>query len=302
MRPLLDRFLEHLETEVRASVHTIRAYRRDVEVFLDGLEEQLGRPAGPEDLTVRAIRGHLAQLHRTLAPSTVARKLSVLRTFGEFLRREGLVEDNPVLLVQRPRQGQKLPVALPPEDVLLLVENPTAGPRQLRDRALLEILYGGGLRVGECVGLDLDHLRWERDRLMVRVVSGKGGKDRVVPLGRPAAQAVRAYLSVRDALLTPGSPPQALFIANRGGRLGARTARNLVYRRCEDTGARARVGPHGLRHSFATHLLQSGCDIRTIQTMLGHSSLSTTQRYTRLDMGQIMDVYEKAHPRAHEPE
>ncbi len=294
--------MEHLETEVRASPHTLRAYARDVRAFLDGLESRIGRPARPTDLTVRAVRGHLAELHRRLAPSTVARKLSVLRTFGEFLRREGELEDNPVLLVQRPRLGATLPVALPPEDVRNIVEAPGSDPRERRDRALLEILYGGGLRVSECVGLDVDHLRWERGRLMVRVVSGKGGKDRVVPVGRSAARALRAYLAVRDQLRRPRSPVHALFLGDGGARMGARSARNLVYRRCEETGARARVGPHGLRHSFATHLLQSGCDIRTIQSMLGHASLSTTQRYTRLDMGQILDVYERAHPRAHEPE
>src|SRR5690606_14528987 len=162
---------------------------------------------------------------------------------------------------------------------------------------ILEVLYGAGLRVGECVALDLDHLRWDRDELTIRVVAGKGNKDREVPLGAPGAAALRAYLAVRELLLAPAhrrsqeacptgqkriKAEQALFLGQRGRRLGDRSVRALVYRRCLATGARARVGPHGLRHSFATHLLEGGCDLRSIQAMLGHASLSTTQRYTHL--------------------
>jgi site-specific recombinase XerD len=303
MRDALARFVEHLQRQVRASPHTVRAYHRDIAQFLDTVQEQTGQPPVPADLEVRQLRAHLATLHGRRAPSTMARKLSALRRFGEFLRREGLVEDNEAALIQNPKRGQRLPVALAVEDVTAMIEEAAPAPddpKARRDRAVLEVLYGAGLRVSECVGLDLSHLRWEGERLLVRVIQGKGGKDRIVPLGRPAAQALREYLALRPLLLRPDSPAQAVFIGNRGGRLSDRQARYLVERRSTEC-APARISPHGLRHSFATHLLDSGCDLRTIQSMLGHASLSTTQRYTHLTMGRLMDVYEKAHPRARAP-
>jgi integrase/recombinase XerC len=286
---------------VRASPHTVRAYHRDIAQFLDTVEERHGRPATPTDLDVRGVRAHLATLHGRRAPSTMARKLSALRSFGEFLRQQGAVDDNAVALVQNPRRGQRLPVALPVDDVTAMIEAPVPDdPRARRDRAVLEVLYGAGLRVSECVALDLSRLRWEGERLLVRVVRGKGGKDRIVPLGRPAAQALREYLELRPLLVQLRSPAEAVFLGNRGGRLSDRQVRYLVEQRSTEN-AHARISPHGLRHSFATHLLDSGCDLRAIQSMLGHASLSTTQRYTHLTMGKLMDVYEKAHPRARLP-
>jgi tyrosine recombinase XerC len=301
MRDALARFVEHLQRQVRASPHTVRAYHRDVAQFLDTVHERTGREPTPADLDVRQVRAHLATLHGKRATATLARKLSALRRFGEFLRREGAAEDNAVALVQNPKRGQRLPVALPVTDVTAMIEAPAPDdPRARRDRAVLEVLYGAGLRVSECVGLDLSHLRWEGERLLVRVVRGKGGKDRIVPLGRPAARALREYLELRSRLVRPKSPAEAVFLGNRGGRLSDRQVRYLVEQRSTEQ-AHATISPHGLRHSFATHLLDSGCDLRTIQSMLGHASLSTTQRYTHLTMGKLMDVYEKAHPRARMP-
>ncbi len=267
---------------------------------MDSVEARRDRPARVTDLCIREVRAHLAQLHGERAPSTVGRKLSALRTFGEFCRREGLLDENEVALIRRPKLGRKLPVALPVEDLGAMIDGPQrAGPLGVRDRALLEVLYGSGLRVSEVVGLDLEDLRWEPgDRLTLRVLRGKGNKDRVVPLGRAGATSLRAWLAERDQVVTPKSPAQALFLGARGGRLSSRAAREVVYESCRRSGARATVGPHGLRHSFATHLLQSGCDLRSIQAMLGHSSLSTTQRYTHLDMGRLFELYEQAHPRA----
>lgn len=307
MRAALASFLVQLETERRLSANTRTAYARDIEAFIDSVEARRSRPARVTDLDVREVRAHLAELHGKLAASSIGRKLSALRTFGEFCRREGLLDENAVALIRRPKVGRKLPVALPVEDVGQLIDAPQReGAIGLRDRALLEVLYGAGLRVSEVVALDLEDLRREgaggHERLTVRVRAGKGGKQRVVPLGRKAAAALNEWLAVRDELATPKSPADALFLGHRGGRLSTRVARELVYRRCESTGARAVVGPHGLRHSFATHLLQSGCDLRTIQALLGHASLSTTQRYTHLDMGRLIDLYEKAHPRASLPD
>jgi site-specific recombinase XerD len=303
MRSALDRFMVHLETERRLSSNTRVAYRRDVEDFIASVEARRGRPAKVGDLGVREVRAHLAERHKDLAPSSIGRKLSALRSFGEFCRREGLLEENAVALLRRPKLGRKLPVALPVEDVGAMIDRPQRdGPIGARDRALLEVLYGAGLRVSEAVSLELEDLRWEADhRLTLRIRNGKGGKERVVPLGRSAAASLEAWLAVREDLLRPKSPKSLLFVGARGGALSARVAREVVYRRCQESGARTVVGPHGLRHSFATHLLQSGCDLRTIQSMLGHASLSTTQRYTHLDMGRLFELYERAHPRASRP-
>ena len=314
MRAALDSFLVHLESERRASPHTLRAYRRDLEDFLARIEARRGRPAVPADLNLREIRGDLADLYGAVQASTMARKLSALRSFAEFMRREGSVADNEAALVRRPKQRLHLPVALPVEDIGPMIDGSghADGPIGLRDRAILEVLYGAGLRVSECAGLDLDHLVWAGDELSLRVVAGKGGKDRVVPLGGAGAAALRAWLAVRGELVPPdmsqgtgrkgqARAPAPVFLTRRGLRIGARAIRELVYRRCQATGTRARVGPHGLRHSFATHLLESGCDLRSIQRMLGHASLSTTQRYTHLDLGHLTDIYEKAHPRAQLP-
>jgi tyrosine recombinase XerC len=303
MHVALERFLQHLQTERRLAANTATAYARDIEAFASSVEKRRGRPAQVRDLDVREVRAHLAELHGELAASSIGRKLSALRTFAEFCRREHLIDENAVALIRRPKLARTLPVALPVEDIGTLIDAPQRpGAIGLRDRALLEVLYGAGLRVSEAVALDLDDLRHETsERLTVRVRSGKGGKQRVVPLGRKAASALAEWLAVRSELLRPASPVAAVFLGHRGARLATRVARELVYRRCEETGARAVVGPHGLRHSFATHLLQSGCDLRTIQSLLGHASLSTTQRYTHLDMGRLIDLYEQAHPRAKLP-
>lgn len=299
MRAAIEAFLEHLEAEVRASPHTVRAYRSDLTAFADGIEQRRGRAPAMTDLDLREVRWHLAELHGTKATTTLARKLSALRSFGEFARRRGLAPDNEVALVASPKRRHKLPVALSVPDVQDVIEAPhRPGVVGLRDAALLEVLYGAGLRVSECAALDLDHLVREGDRMRIRVVQGKGGKDRIVPLGRAAAGAIAAYLERRGELAKPRSPAQALFLGNRGGRMGVRSIRNVVYERTGRTGAGARVGPHGLRHSFATHLLGAGADLRTIQMLLGHASLSTTQRYTHLELGQLMKVYDEAHPRA----
>ena len=303
MRAALQDFAVYLRDEMRASAHTQRAYLRDVNAFIDGVEDRRGRGAKVEDLSLREVRRHLAKLHESLASSTIARKLSSLRSFGEYLRRTGRREENEVALVRSPKQAKKLPVALPVEDVTTMIEGGTRGGEvtNKRDAALLEVLYGAGLRVSEAVGLDDADLRWEGEALTLRVRGGKGDKDRIVPLGRQGAKSIRSWMQVRERWADAGRPSAALFLGRRGKRLDVRVARRSVHRRCQATGTRAQIGPHGLRHSFATHLLQSGCDLRSIQVMLGHSSLSTTQKYTHLSMGHLIDAYEKAHPRAQVP-
>ncbi|HWB81876.1 MAG TPA: tyrosine recombinase XerC [Nannocystaceae bacterium] len=299
MQQQVDDFAEHLRAQRRCSPHTLRAYVSDLRGFMAWVDEARGRAAELADLDVRTVRSWLAALHGNVGSTTVARKLACLRSFATWLHKRGLIAENQLRNIASPKRRSKLPVALSVEEVGALIEEPQrGGARGARDRALLEVIYGAGLRVSEACALDLDALERERGSLRVRVISGKGGKDRLVPLGRKAAAAIEAWLAVRHELVREGSPTRALWLGDRGGRLGVRAARELVYRRCESTGARTRIAPHGLRHSFATHLLESGCDLRTIQSLLGHASLSTTQRYTHLTLGTMMDVYEKAHPRA----
>ncbi len=291
--------MEHLEHEVRASPNTLRAYGKDLESFLESVERRRDREPSIEDLSVREVRAHLAEIHGTYGVRSIGRRLSALRRLGSFCRERQLLQDNPIELIRHPKRPRPLPVALPVEDVTRLIEHfDGAEPRDLRDRAMLELIYGAGLRVSECASLDLNSMRWEGDRLFARVVSGKGGKDRVVPAGTSAARAVERWIPARAQLARPSSPPEALFLGVRGGRIAPRTIRTVVERACVAAGTRSVIGPHGLRHSFATHLLQSGCDLRSIQHMLGHASLSSTQVYTHLDIGRISEVYDSAHPRA----
>ncbi|TPV92292.1 MAG: hypothetical protein B7733_26610 [Myxococcales bacterium FL481] len=299
LRSAIATFLDHLKYEVRASPHTLRAYRRDLEAFAASVESDREPSAPMEALSAFQVRAHLASLHRTHAASTLARKLSTLKSFAEYCRQRGWLRENEVAQLHRPKQASRLPTALPVEDLTrLLTVEADADVVTLRDRAVFEVLYGSGLRVSECVGLDLSDIRRDEDGLVtLRVRGGKGNKDRLVPLGRLGVTALERYLACRDKLLREDDP-RAVFLGRRGARLSARTVRHALSRACVASGTRSVVGPHGLRHSFATHLLQSGCDLRAIQTFLGHASLSTTQRYTHLDMGRLLEVYESAHPRA----
>ncbi len=305
MRAQLSEFLEHLRVERRASKHTLRAYERDVLRFVEYVETEHGRPSTLNDLNARALRGLLAQDYREHAASSLGRRLSALRSFSAYCRRRGWTTDDSLDLVRRPKLPRRLPKVLPVEDVTRVIEEPQRdGAMGTRDRAILELLYGSGIRVGELCAMDVAHVHFESTRATVHIVAGKGNKDRIVPLGRAGASALKAWLAVRESVLSPRTDParaRRLFLGARGGPLDPRTVRTLVDRRCLATGARARISPHGMRHSFATHLLESGCDLRTIQALLGHASLSTTQRYTHLDIGKLVDVHEKAHPRSSLP-
>nr|WP_276599960.1 tyrosine-type recombinase/integrase [Nannocystis sp. ILAH1] len=297
MRNAIERFLEFITCVRRLSPHTARAYSGDLHGFANGVERRHGRPAALSDLTRAEVRAHLAERFNEMAASTAARTISALRSFGDFLRESGELGDNEVMLVRRPKLPERLPLVLGEHDLENMIEGPghAQGARGLRDRAVLEVLYGAGLRVAECVALNVDDLRWDGDELNIRVVRGKGDKDRIVPIGALGAAALQRYLEVRRQLLNAQASP--LFLGRNGTRLSDRTVRELVYRRCKAVGAKVRVGPHGIRHSFATHLLLRGCDLRSIQEMLGHASLSSTQRYTKLDLGWIAAEYYRAHPR-----
>jgi integrase/recombinase XerC len=301
MREQVQRFLDSLAHERRSSAHTVRAYGRDLCEFLAFAEARLERRAQMGDLDIPLVRAYLASLFGRNDPATISRKLSTLRSFGAFLVRGGQWEDNPLKLVPMPKRARVLPRFLSVDEAKELMEltRPDT-PAGLRDRAILECLYGSGLRVSELCALDATDV--ELDQALVRVRRGKGSKQRIVPLGGAACRALEAYLGqARSRLRHPRGgqqDPAALFLNQRGGRLTSRSVARLVRAQSQQAGNRVAASPHALRHSCATHLLDGGADLRTIQEILGHASLSTTQRYTHVSIDHLMQVYDDAHPRA----
>jgi len=293
MRASAAAFLRHLERERNASPNTIRAYGDDVAQFAAHLRRELGREPRPEDADHLAIRGFLAELHRRgLSRSSAARRLAGLRTFFRYLCREGRIETNPARILATPRRDRRIPSVLDESQVRVLLDMPGEGLEATRGRAILELLYATGMRCAELVSRDVGEV--DLGARMVRV-RGKGGKERVVLFGRLAQGTLREWLSERRRL-RPRT--DALFLNARGGRLTDRSVRALVARRVTQVALARRCSPHTLRHSFATHLLTRGADLRAIQELLGHASLSTTQRYTHVDTRHLIEVYRKAHPRA----
>jgi integrase/recombinase XerC len=287
----------HLRAERNLSEHTRRAYLGDVR----SLAAALGAGADPTRVGPPELRAFLVRLHRTRSPATRGRKLASLRSFFAFLRREGACRLDPTAGIPGPRSVPRLPDPLPVDECVGLCESAArdagdGGARGLRERALLELLYGAGLRVGEVAGLDVRDVDLQRGD--VRVL-GKGGKERVVPLPAAAREALSAWLEARRG---PGFLAAPLFTALRSGaRLGARDIRRVLAARARRAGIAGRVHPHRLRHSYATHLLDMGADLREIQELLGHASLSTTQRYTAVSAERLLTVYDRAHPRAGAP-
>jgi integrase/recombinase XerC len=299
----LSRFVDYLEHERRCSPHTVLAYGRDLS-GLDGfLRERLEREPRLGDVTKLSLRSWLGSVSEGLAPASVARRLSSVRALYVFLRRAGETRENPAALLQSPKLRRGLPLVLRPEAAAEVIEAARSAPlgndvEKLRDRVLLELLYGSGLRVSELWALDLEELNLRACE--VRVL-GKGRKERVVPISGKALEALGEYLPVRSELRhakTGYFHPQALLLTRRGQRLGVRRIQALVQRYGALGAGRPDLHPHALRHSCATHLLEGGADLRVIQELLGHSSLSTTQRYTHVSLDQLLSVYDKAHPLA----
>jgi integrase/recombinase XerC len=318
MQAHLRSFLQFLRLNRNASAHTVRAYESDLRQFLEHSARALGGTLAdldPANLDRAAVRAFLAELHRQgQSRATAARKLAAARTFLRYLRREGVIDADPGALVATPKRELRIPAHLSEEEMETLVGAPGDSPLGRRDRAILELFYASGLRVSELVGLDMDDVNLSAR--MVRVL-GKGGKQRLVPFNTSAATAIRTYLRDRELLVRDvrlqadqrRGPAKAghhvrteepLFVNYRGGRLTVRSVDRLVRRYVAACSARMGISPHALRHSFATHLLQRGADLRSIQEMLGHSRLSTTQRYTHVNAAQLLDVYRKSHPRAKE--
>jgi integrase/recombinase XerC len=302
VRPLIERFLEHLVLERGLSEHTATAYRADLTRFLDFLaREFLERPAdglSPADADVLAVRSFLAALARDgLGKRSQGRALAALRAFFRWACRVGEASANPAARVRTPKAPKTLPRHLRPGEIETLLEAPEGdAPATRRDRAILELLYATGLRVSELVSLDWDDL--DLKERVLRVV-GKGGKERMVPFGRPARDALLAWRERFSALAGRAwSGDDPVFLNTRGGRLTDRSVRRVLDRWVATTAEARGVHPHTLRHTFATHLLENGADLRTIQELLGHASLATTQRYTHVDVERLLSVYRESHPRA----
>lgn len=290
--------MDHLAHERRASPRTVMAYRSDLQGAFRIFAE-LGHQGGPDSLSPRHIKGWLARVHAELAPTTRARKLSALRSFYKYLVKRGRAPANVAEAIVSPKLPKPLPRALEVDEVFGLLDAPPAKPvssgqevTALRDLAMLELLYGSGLRAAELVGLDLEQLDLRRGT--VRVL-GKGNKERMVPFGSKAQDALEAWLA-RRAEWRPPPGEKAVFLGRRGRRLSDRGLRRQLHKRTLEVALGRRVTPHALRHSFATHLLDGGADLRAIQSLLGHASLGTTQRYTSVSVDRLRQVYDDAHP------
>ena len=311
MRTHLRSFLEYLRLNRNLSAHTVRAYKGDLTQYLSFLERYLDRPAeriAPGEVDQYAVRAFMGELYdRGHARASSARRLAAIRSFGRYLRREQHIDKDPGALVATPKQERKVPARLDIREIEQLLDGPDATmPLGRRDRAVLELFYASGLRLSELSGLGLEDVNL--CSRLVRVL-GKGGKERIVPFNRSAAAALRAYLTDREAIVAGAParggahgqrrpPAEPLFVNYRGGRLSTRSVDRLVRRYVAATSRRCGISPHALRHSFATHLLERGADLRAIQELLGHARLSTTQRYTHVTAAQLLSLYRKTHPRA----
>ena len=294
MHPTITRYLDHLRTERHSSAHTIRNYETDLNQFHRYLVMTVGLEADPTTTDPKRLRSYSAWLSgQNYAPSTVARRLACLRSFYRHLRRNGVMEADPVGGLRNPKQPRRLPRLMSVDAVVALLDSIVgADPAGIRDRAILETLYGGGLRVGELVGINLTEI--DADSGLIRV-RGKRKRERLCPVGPLALAWIARYQTVRVPK-TSGEP--ALFLNHRGTRLTSRSVGRLLETHLLRVGLDLTASPHTLRHSFATHLLDRGADLRSVQDLLGHRSLTTTQIYTHVTQERLIDAYNEAHPRA----
>ncbi|MBX7105415.1 MAG: tyrosine recombinase XerC [Gemmataceae bacterium] len=294
--PLAD-FLRHLGVEKNASVHTVKSYREDLNRAVEWFASRTGGTFAVDKVAPRQVRAYLAHLHEQgFARTTVARRLASLRSWLRWLCREGILKQNPAAGLRGPRQEKKLPHFLTAKDLLALLDSPDASESGVRDRAILETLYSAGLRVSECIGLEIADIDTDEGVLRVR---GKGKRERLAMLGPPSLKALNEWLDVRRVWLSAaGKDTPAVFLNTRGTRLTTRSVGRLLEKYLKQTGLDPRTSPHTLRHSFATHLLDNGADIRSVQELLGHRNLTTTQVYTHVSTQRLHDAYRAAHPRA----
>lgn len=291
MNEAIEQFCRYLETERNVSVHTVSAYKSDLTQFA-AFVSRADKKIPPDRIDHLTIRHYLAQLHKGHTKSSIGRKLSAIRALFRYLLREGRVDKNPAEVVATPKKEKRLPFHLNIDQVTALVCAPAGStPLPLRDRAVLETLYSCGIRVSELTSMNVGDLDLHGG--LARVM-GKGGKERIVPVGSFAREALAAYLAERGGP-APGDP---LILNARGGRLTRRSVARIVDAHMLLIASMRKVSPHTLRHTFATHLLEGGADLRAIQELLGHASLSTTQKYTHVSIDRLMEVYDKAHPKA----
>ncbi|MBI4352371.1 MAG: tyrosine recombinase XerC [Candidatus Omnitrophica bacterium] len=293
MDPSVDKFLTYLKAEKNYSSHTLSAYSNDLKEF----SRFLGDRSLPS-VDIFTLRKYLAFLkEKGFAKKTIARRMAALRTYFKFLNREGWLDTNPVALLRSPKLEKRLPIVLDEREVHELLESPDGDPAGKRDKAILETLYSAGMRVSELIGLEIDHVDFIGG---VCRVWGKGSKERLCPIGDRALRSIRRYLEVRHEFA--GKSQKALFLNHSshksGSRLTARSVRRILEKYIQKTCRREKVSPHTLRHSFATHLLNHGADLRSVQELLGHENLSTTQIYTHVSVERLKEAYQKAHPRA----
>lgn len=307
MQQSIDAFLVHLARQRGLSSETVRAYGSDLQQLQRYVRERSGRPSVQlDELSEDVLRGFMASLHKTREKTSQARKLSTVRSFYRFLNEHGISGDNPARLIAHPKIKERIPAFLGVDKMFHFLDSlrrscgmEGGGWRRWRNWAMFEFLYSSGVRVSELVGLDETDLTFEEGTARVL---GKGGKERVTPVGRTALDAVRAYLAVlRRKAPQAYAGSNALFRNAAGGRLSSRSVHRILAGELKKCGLWQHLSPHGLRHSFATHLLNSGADLRAIQEMLGHASLSTTQRYTHVHLEQLMKTYDASHPRSRKP-
>jgi integrase/recombinase XerC len=299
----IDAFAQYLADERRSSARTVETYIRDLRSFRDYIRDQ-GLPADARKLDIVALRGFLSTLFGSNQASTIKKKVSSIRSFFKFLLKRQIIDQNPASGLRSPKIAKSLPRFLSVDQAFRVMEAPPKEDKRaklfkVRDQALLETLYGTGVRVSELAGMNLEHCDFTE--LEVRVL-GKGGKERIVPLGKSAVEAIRAYLPERGALLEKAKAGDldALWLSRGGRRLSVRQVQNIVRRHGTLGAGRGDLHPHAMRHTCATHLLDAGADLRSIQELLGHSSLSTTQKYTHVSVDRLMEVYDRAHPLARE--
>ncbi len=298
MHAAIDGFIRSLRIERNASPLTLKSYSEDFNSFLDYLQDRVGHVPEPAKVDVSVLRGYVAYLHECqYARATIARRLASLRSFFRYCSREKLTTSNPAKALRTPRAGRKLPHFLTTTQTVQLVEAPPSDePAGLRDKAMLETMYSAGLRVAELVGLNLSD--WDRDANVLRV-RGKGRKERISPVGRHASDALDDWLGVRE--VAPNARPEdrdAIFLNRFGKRLTARSVGRMLEKYLKVTGLDTKTSPHTLRHTFATHLLDGGADLRSVQELLGHKSLTTTQIYTHVSTQRLRETYDKSHPHA----
>ena len=300
LAPYITKFEQYLQVEKNASEHTCRNYLLDVREFDNFISgKSPSSVSGVEQISNLTIRGYMGQLAKNNKKSSQARKLSSLRTFFRFLIKEGVIIDNPAAAVRTPKLDKYLPQHLTVDEAFALLDSvPASDPAHARDRAILEVLYSTGIRVSELVGLNRNDLELN---LGIIKVCGKGRKERIVPIGKKAIAALSHYLQKSENLLPEGRRGNIpVFLNGRAGRLTARSVGRLIDKYVRHCGLQRNISPHSIRHSFATHLLNAGADLRAIQELLGHVNLSTTQRYTHLNIDKLMEVYDRAHPRSRE--